>query len=320
MATPHPFPEVHAETPILGGSAAMTNVYEDAQIGVFVFRCLHDSSEMREEREHLRQVLSLQFSGVSQTSSGSSLVQLDPLTAVWHQVGQGYRSSHPWGCGCRGVKLRLGPELAEPLNWRAQARGLQAFTVPPAAQLAIRRLLAGIGRGDVVEPLAIEEEVVRVASAILSPPSRSPTASPATAEVHDRCVHRARTYMQRHFRERVRLDQLARVACASPDHLTRIFRRQTGMTLHQYLVRLRLSAALDRLTEGSRDLTALALELGFASHSHFTLAFRECFGAPPSRVRLDIATARRTNRHRSGRDDRGDVRDPRLVSMLAASR
>jgi AraC-like DNA-binding protein len=37
--------------------------------------------------------------------------------------------------------------------------------------------------------------------------------------------------------------------------------------------------------EGADDLTALALELGFSSHSHFTDAFRAEFGRAPSRIR-----------------------------------
>jgi AraC-like DNA-binding protein len=55
--------------------------------------------------------------------------------------------------------------------------------------------------------------------------------------------------------------------------------------LYRYLTRLRLRAALERLADGARDLTALALELGFSSHSHFADAFRREFGRTPSDVR-----------------------------------
>jgi AraC-like DNA-binding protein len=56
---------------------------------------------------------------------------------------------------------------------------------------------------------------------------------------------------------------------------------------------LRLRLALDRIDDEGCDLTALANELGFSSHSHFTDAFRSLFGAPPSIVRAAGAPNRR---------------------------
>jgi AraC family transcriptional regulator len=55
--------------------------------------------------------------------------------------------------------------------------------------------------------------------------------------------------------------------------------------VHRYLTQLRLRASLDRLADGADDLTALALDLGFSSHSHFADAFRREFGKTPSEVR-----------------------------------
>ena len=57
------------------------------------------------------------------------------------------------------------------------------------------------------------------------------------------------------------------------------------MPIHRYLTQLRLRSSLERLADGANDLTALALELGFSSHSHFTDAFRREFGHAPSRDR-----------------------------------
>ena len=68
-------------------------------------------------------------------------------------------------------------------------------------------------------------------------------------------------------------------------HLCRSFRRATGLTLHDYRDEVRLRLALERLEGGERDLSRLALDLGYSSHSHFTAAFRRSFGAPPSSMR-----------------------------------
>ncbi len=56
------------------------------------------------------------------------------------------------------------------------------------------------------------------------------------------------------------------------------------MPLHRYLTQLRLSRALSELPHAD-DLTELALELGFSSHSHFSARFRQAFGLTPSEFR-----------------------------------
>ncbi|MFA6441419.1 MAG: helix-turn-helix domain-containing protein, partial [Sterolibacterium sp.] len=48
--------------------------------------------------------------------------------------------------------------------------------------------------------------------------------------------------------------------------------------------------ALQRLADGADDLTALAIELGFSSHSHFAETFRREFGRTPSQVRSNAST------------------------------
>jgi AraC-like DNA-binding protein len=80
---------------------------------------------------------------------------------------------------------------------------------------------------------------------------------------------------------------VARAVHASPFHLARVFRERAGVPIHRYLTRLRLRAAIERLADGADDLTALALDLGFSSHGHFTDTFRREFGRTPSDVRRE---------------------------------
>ena len=84
------------------------------------------------------------------------------------------------------------------------------------------------------------------------------------------------------FAERVTLQMLAAQLDVSPFRLCRVFRQTTGGTLHEHLTRLRLATALEKLPQYRERLTALALDLGFSSHSHFTLAFRSHFGHAPT--------------------------------------
>jgi AraC-like DNA-binding protein len=56
------------------------------------------------------------------------------------------------------------------------------------------------------------------------------------------------------------------------------------MPLYRYQLQLRLARALD-LLEGDVDLSSLAQDLGFSSHSHFAAAFRQAYGRSPSAFR-----------------------------------
>lgn len=91
------------------------------------------------------------------------------------------------------------------------------------------------------------------------------------------------------------IDEVAGKLGVSPSHLSHVFRAQVGLPLHQYLLQVRLSAAVARLSDGESDLSRLGLDLGFTSHSHFSTAFRHWFGITPSRARklLTSVPARR---------------------------
>ena len=102
---------------------------------------------------------------------------------------------------------------------------------------------------------------------------------------HKELVYAVRRLLATRFNEALTLDQIATELHYSPYHLCRIFRQQTGWTIHQYLDRLRLHSALEFVTQGETSLSDLALDLGYSSHSHFSYSFRRTFGAPPSRLR-----------------------------------
>ena len=86
------------------------------------------------------------------------------------------------------------------------------------------------------------------------------------------------------------LDDLSARLGISTSLLAHVFPRETGISPHRYLLHLRSALALAELSAGANDLSRLALDLGFATHSHFSAAFRRCTGMPPSEARLALAT------------------------------
>jgi AraC family transcriptional regulator len=79
------------------------------------------------------------------------------------------------------------------------------------------------------------------------------------------------------------LAELAAVAEMSQWHFCRMFKRSTGMSPHQYLMRARIAAAKLVLAKPEPRLAEIAKELGFADQSHFTAVFRRFTGMTPKR-------------------------------------
>lgn len=86
-----------------------------------------------------------------------------------------------------------------------------------------------------------------------------------------RCVRRAKEAMLNGEDGRVSLEELAQTIGVTSVYLTQCFKRSEGMPLYRYQTTLRMARALERLPEAD-DITDLALDLGFSSHSHFTAA------------------------------------------------
>jgi AraC-like DNA-binding protein len=121
-------------------------------------------------------------------------------------------------------------------------------------------------------------------------PTRSRRTSTKTD--HAEKTEAAKAFLANHMSEQVMLTEVAREVAASPFHFARIFQQQAGMPVHRYLTLLRLRASLERLFDGEDDLTNLALNLGFSSHSHYTDIFRREFGKTPSEVRKNAAASK----------------------------
>jgi transcriptional regulator GlxA family with amidase domain len=67
-----------------------------------------------------------------------------------------------------------------------------------------------------------------------------------------------------------------------------LFRAHTGQTIRGYRARLRVAAALDLMVRGADGLTELALDCGFASHSHMSETFRAVLDMTPREVRTRL--------------------------------
>ncbi len=91
--------------------------------------------------------------------------------------------------------------------------------------------------------------------------------------------------MESNVAEPVGLDELAAAAGVSPRQLNRLFREKLGRSTMGYYRELRLDKAQSLLRNSPLSLTEIALATGFANSSHFSRAFTQHFGQPPSASR-----------------------------------
>ena len=165
--------------------------------------------------------------------------------------------------------------------------GRMAATHVPCTRDAYfqQHLLARYLASGQVDPLTVEETTWSLLGGVLEHRSPGSRRRPGTTSAHYELTEAAKDKIVESISETLSLADLGAQLGVSPFHLARIFRAQTGFTLHQYRKQLRLRIALVELAANRASLSALAFDLGFASHSHFTDTFRREFGVAPSAVR-----------------------------------
>jgi AraC family transcriptional regulator len=281
------------------------SVYDGPIVSVSDYSCrIGRGGPKDEEYSNINQIV-LMRSGAFSKHFGRRAVTADVNQAVFFSKKSTYHVSHPADCGDRGTIFTPSPrvlnDIIRELDPTVDDRPEWTFpfvTGPCDSGVFLRHYelvlrLEGAG-SDRPDPLWIDETALQLITAVLEAAfaqqgmPRKRRRNGTDADHADR-TEAAKSYLASRLSERVTLDDVARAVYVSPFHMARIFQQRTGAPLHRYLTRLRLRASLERLADGAHDLTELAIELGFSSHSHFTDAFRREFGRTPSEVRRDAS-------------------------------
>jgi AraC-like DNA-binding protein len=213
---------------------------------------------------------------------------------VIFNASEAFEIRHPVAGGDASLLLVIEPqllsELAPPALVRAGAPfrfNRQRLRIDPRAQALVAMLRHSLREG-IADPLEAESLALSLAQRALGP--RTSHAGDATL-AQRRLVNRVKLALSADLARRWTLGEIAAEVGGSPLYLTQIFRQAEGVPLYRYQLRLRLAKALD-LIAGYEDLTALGLDLGFSSHSHFTSAFRAAYGRTPSEFREAVSRDR----------------------------
>ena len=187
-----------------------------------------------------------------------------------------YRVSHPFEGGDRCLALAFSREvLGDAFGTDEISPKYWIFPVEWRTQ--IHRMLAGIC--DPKSVLRIEESAVELLSLLASIRPQK------TARSERDVVRNLREVMNARIEMHDTLAQLADLVAYSPFHAARVFRAETGITLHQYRHAIRLMQGLEQLRFGNDAIAQIAVALGFHDQSHFSASFCRAFGVAPSSLR-----------------------------------
>lgn len=98
-------------------------------------------------------------------------------------------------------------------------------------------------------------------------------------------VCRAAQWIQDHFASRLRDEEVAERMGVSADYLNRLFRQETGLTLHRYLIHYRIAQACLRILEGKDKIYEVAEQVGFNDYKYFFQVFTRLIGVSPTQYK-----------------------------------
>lgn len=260
------------------------------QIGSFWARPLSDACGDVEWQSSNAVVLPLNGLFSKHDAPGRHVIGT-PSHAVLFTANTPYRIGYPGVIGDRALTLRFGEDLAaEEHILRGSENGLTAYGLLSADAMMLRNLLwARLQRSEADE---FKNEALGLDLLSMSLGSMRPSV-PAPRSVlarRQRAVERVKEAVGAAPAEKWGVGSLAKVASLSPFHLCRIFRELVGTSIYDYVLHERLAYSLDAVLDGGADLTVIALDAGFASHSHFTARFRRFFGVTPTALRRAAMT------------------------------
>lgn len=93
------------------------------------------------------------------------------------------------------------------------------------------------------------------------------------------------SYIDEHFKEELSVKTLAKKASLSEFYFSRLFKKETGYTIHEYIIKTRITNAKQMLQLTSLSLKEIAYSCGFTSESSFSTSFKKNTGVTPGAFR-----------------------------------
>ena len=93
------------------------------------------------------------------------------------------------------------------------------------------------------------------------------------------------TYIDSHFREEIHRDELAELVYLNTDYMSRMFKKEKGVSISNYILQKRVDEAKKLLCGSSLPINTVSLHIGYSNFSYFTKMFKENTGLTPLEYR-----------------------------------
>ena len=103
---------------------------------------------------------------------------------------------------------------------------------------------------------------------------------------------KARQFIAQNKTEILSLEAVAKAAGASAFHFCKVFHKSTGLKFTDYVSRVRLEDAKERLLNPNSRVSEVAYDSGFQSLTQFNRAFRRVIGQSPTTYREKLSAKR----------------------------
>ena len=104
-----------------------------------------------------------------------------------------------------------------------------------------------------------------------------------------RTIEKAMEYIDQHYRERISADSISEEFGMSKQKLQAGFQEMSGLTLHSYILKIRIEKAKQLLEDTNHPVKYIAAVMGFKRPSHFIFTFKELTKLTPIEFRLRSA-------------------------------
>ena len=260
-------------------------------VQVGAFRCGTDHRDFNDTGPSQSYCFVFPRSAVWIHHDGSAPFVADPNVIPFYNAGKPYRRARISSEGDRTDWLAISSELLREAvavhdSHLSETHNLFKFSfsyATPHQYLAQRRIFNHILTG-APDQLYVEEAVIALLDDVLER-AYSCNARFNSSRRHQELAQRAKEQLNRHLCSGICLGALAASLETSIFHLCRVFKHETGATIHQYRLVLKLHRSLELLEQEDTDILDVGLRVGFSSHSHFTRTFRRVFGVTPSQFR-----------------------------------
>ena len=144
------------------------------------------------------------------------------------------------------------------------------------------------GTNDSIGTLEYQSSIVQLITSVLG--HESNTSDCANHALHD-SIDRAKQFIAENYREDISLEHISEASFVSPFHFSRVFKRNTGFSPHQYLLEVRLHNARKLLLDSALNVSEVGYASGFSNPDYFVTLFKQKHEFSPSQFRRVHRTA-----------------------------